>query len=56
MYWYGWLATSVLGAAATSLLSWPLLGRFSPQYWLGWLVPLVVMLVFCDLFRGFFLH
>jgi hypothetical protein len=38
------------------LLSWPLLGRFSPQYWLGWLVPLVVMLVFCDLFRGFFLH
>jgi hypothetical protein len=56
MYWYGWLATSVLGATATSLLSWPLLVRRSPQYWVGWTVPLVVMLVFCYLFRGFFLH
>jgi hypothetical protein len=56
MYWYGWLATSVLGATTLSLLSWPLMGRFSPQYWLGWMVPLVVMLMFCYLFRGFFLH
>jgi hypothetical protein len=54
MYWYGWLATSTLGATATSLLSWPLFGRWSTQYWLGWTVPLVVMAVFCYLFRGFF--
>ena len=54
MYWYGWLATSAIGATATSLLSRPLLGRWSTQYWLGWTVPLVVMVIFCYLFRGFF--
>ncbi len=54
MYWYGWLATSTLGATATSLLTWPLVRRFSPQFWLGWTVPLVVMLIFVYLFRDFF--
>ena len=54
MYWYGWLATSALGATAVSLISWPLLRRLSPQYWLGWTVPLVVMVIFCYLLRGFF--
>jgi hypothetical protein len=55
MYWYGWLATSALGATAASLLGWPLLRRWPAQYWLGWAVPLVVMVIFCYLFRGFFL-
>lgn len=56
MYWYGWLATSALGATTASLIAWPLVGRWSIQYWLGWSVPLVVMLIFCYLFRGFFLR
>ncbi|HLI98222.1 MAG TPA: hypothetical protein VKT76_00755 [Bradyrhizobium sp.] len=56
MYWYGWLATSALGATAASLLSWPLLRQRSTPYWLGWTVPLVVMVIFCYLFRGFFLR
>ena len=55
MYWYGWLATSALGATAASLLGWPLLRRWPTQYWLGWAVPLVVMVIFCYRFRGFFL-
>ena len=56
MYWYGWLATSALGATATSLLTWPLARRWSAQSWLGWVVPLLVMLVFVNLFRSFFLR
>lgn len=56
MYWYGWLATSTLGATATSLLTWPLVRRLSAQFWLGWIVPLVVMLIFIYLFRDFFLR
>ena len=56
MYWYGWLVTSAIGATATSLLSWPLMRRWSAQLWLGWLVPLVVMLIFVYLFRGFFVR
>jgi hypothetical protein len=56
MYWYGWLATSALGATATSLITWPLVRRWSAQYWLGWVVPLAIMVIFCYLFRGFFLR
>jgi hypothetical protein len=52
MYWYGWLATSALGATAISLLTWPLARRWSAQFWLGWAVPLVVMFIFIYLFRG----
>jgi len=37
MYWYGWLATSALGATAVSLLSWPLVRRWPAQLWLGWI-------------------
>ena len=55
MYWYGWLATSALGATVASLIGWPLLRHRSTQYWLGWTVPLLVIVVFCYLFRGFFL-
>ena len=56
MYWYGWLATSALGAAAVSLVSWPLLRRWPAQLWLGWTVPLVIILIFVYLFRDFFLR
>ena len=56
MYWYGWLATSAFGATTVSLLSWPMMRRRSAQLWLGWSVPLVVMLIFVYLFRGFFVR
>ncbi len=56
MYWYGWLATSTFGAAAASLLSWPVARRWPAPLWLGWLVPLAVILVFIYLFRGFFVR
>ncbi len=56
MYWYGWLATSAIGATAASLLSWPLVRRWPAPLWIGWLVPLAIMLVFVYLFRGFFVR
>jgi hypothetical protein len=56
MYWYGWLATSALGATLTSLVSWPFARRWPAQLWLGWVVPSVVILIFVYLFRDFFLR
>ena len=55
MRWYGWLATSFLGASAISLLALPLTRRWSPPLWLGWAVPLAVMVLFVYLMRSFFL-
>ena len=56
MYWYGWLVTSLLGATAVSLVSWPIARRASTQFWLGWVVPIVVGVIFLYLFRSFFMH
>jgi hypothetical protein len=56
MYWYGWLATSALGAVAASLVALPLTRRWTPPLWLGWVIPLIVMAVFVYLLRGFFLR
>jgi hypothetical protein len=56
MYWYGWLVTSTLGATSVSLLTWPLVRRWPAQFWLGWVVPLVVILLFLYFFRDFFLR
>ena len=56
MYWYGWLATSALGAIAASLVALPFARRWTPPVWLGWAIPLIVMAVFVYLLRGFFLR
>jgi ABC-type branched-subunit amino acid transport system permease subunit len=56
MYWYGWLTTSVLGATLVSLLSWPLVRNRPVQFWLGWIVPLAVIVIFVYFFRDFFLR
>ena len=56
MYWYGWLVTSVLGAGAVSLVSWPLTRRGPALLWLGWIVPIVIVVVIVYLFRGFFIR
>jgi hypothetical protein len=56
MYWYGWLTTSVLGATLMSLLSWPLVRNRPIQFWLGWTVPIAVIVIFVPFFRDFFLR
>jgi hypothetical protein len=55
MHWFGWLGTSLLGATAASLLSLALPKRMALPVWVGWGVPLAVMLAFVYLLRGFFL-
>ena len=56
MYWYGWLATSFLGASAASLAWLPLVRRWPPPLWLGWVIPLAVMASFLYFLRSFFLR
>ncbi len=54
MYWYGWLATAFLGASVVSLLSLPLVKRWTPPDWIGWGTALAVMIAFLYLLRNFF--
>jgi hypothetical protein len=56
MYWYGWLGTATLGAIAASLVSLPFVRRWAPPLWIGWVIPLTVMLIFLYLLRSFFLR
>jgi hypothetical protein len=48
--------TSTLGAAAASLIALPLLKNRPIQYWLGWIVPLLVMISVFYFFRDWFLR
>ncbi len=56
MFWYGWLATSVLGALAIAGLVARLPEKFASRISSGWswIVPLAVMLVFVYILRGYF--
>ena len=56
MYWYGWLATSVIVALVAGLLASlvPAARRLWPG--LAWLVPLGAILFFAWLLRGYFLR
>ncbi|HEY2986211.1 MAG TPA: hypothetical protein VGL11_00690 [Candidatus Binatia bacterium] len=56
MYWYGWLATSVLGALAIAGVASRLPAGWAQRVWpgLSWVVPVAVMLVFGYLLRGYF--
>jgi hypothetical protein len=56
MYWYGWLATSAVGAFAIAGTLAFLPAGWTKRIWSGWswAVPLVVMVVFGYLLRGFF--
>ena len=56
MYWYGWLVTSTLGATAASVIALPLLKNRPTPYWLGWTVPLLVILSVFYFFRDWFLR
>ena len=56
MYWFGWIGTTILAASAISVLTLPLTRRWQPPVWIGWAVPLAVMVVFVYLLRSFFLR
>lgn len=58
MYWYGWLLTAFLGAAAISLLA-----LAAPAPWLArvsrivsWAVPLAVIIVIVYILKGWFIR
>jgi hypothetical protein len=55
MYWFGWLGTSFFAATGAGMLALVLPKRLVLPAWIGWAVPLAVMLAFVYLLRGFFL-
>ena len=55
MHWFGWIFTSLIGAGIVSLAALPLVKGREPPAWIGWVIPLAVMIVFVFLFRNFFL-
>ena len=56
MHWFGWIATTVIAAVAVSAAALPLTKGREPPVWIGWAVPLAVMVLFVYLFRNFFLR
>lgn len=58
MYWYGWLITSALGAAAVAALSLALPARWVDRAsaTLVWLVPLAMIALIAYILRGYFLR
>jgi hypothetical protein len=58
MYWYGWIATSTLGAAFVALVTGALPQTWTQRVWSGftWLIPAAVMAFFVYLLKGYFLR
>ncbi len=58
MYWYGWLVTATLGAAAIAALSLMVPAAVTRRVWSGlvWLVPVLVIAAFVYILRGYFLR
>jgi hypothetical protein len=58
MYWYGWMATAGIAAALAGLVASRLpesvTRRIGPCW--SWAVPLVTMLFFCWMLKGYFLR
>jgi hypothetical protein len=56
MYWYGWIATSAIGAFMAAAVASLVPIQWAKRLWSGWswAVPLSVMLVFSYLLRGYF--
>lgn len=56
MYWYGWLATSALGAVVIAAIAAYLPIHATNRVWgsLAWAVPLATMFAFAYILRGFF--
>jgi hypothetical protein len=58
MYWYGWLLTSFLGAAAIAALALvaPPATTARVARWVSWALPLGIILVIVYILRGWFLR
>jgi hypothetical protein len=54
MHWYGAMATGLIAALLASAAALPFVQKRQPPLWLGWLVPLVCMVVWMWLLRSFF--
>jgi hypothetical protein len=56
MYWYGWIATSALGALLLSAVALPLWRQRTMRMWseFVWLVPIGGIVFFCYLLQGYF--
>ena len=57
MYWYGWIATSALGAMIVSALALAVPSSWT-RIWSGWtwVIPTAVMVFFVNLLKGYFLR
>jgi hypothetical protein len=56
MYWYGWMITALVGAVAVSAIALPLVRDREPPAWIGWAIPLAVMVSFLYFLRSFFIY
>lgn len=58
MYWYGWIATSTLGALLLSIIALMLPRQLTARVWseLVWLVPIGGIAFFFYLLQGYFLR
>jgi len=54
MYWYGWIATSALGALIVAGVG----SRLAAKLWpgLSWAVPIAVMAIIVYILKGYFLR
>lgn len=55
MHWFGWIFTSLIAAGIVSLAALPIVKGREPPAWIGWAIPLAVMVIFVYLFRSFFI-
>lgn len=58
IYWYGWIATSAIVAAATGLIASALPENLGGKLWSGfaWLIPVGAIAAIFHLLGGYFTH
>jgi MFS family permease len=58
MYWYGWIVTSAIVAAAAGLIASFLPENFGRRLWSGfaWLIPVCAIAAIIHLLGGYFTH
>ena len=58
MYWYGWIATSTIAAAAVGLIASFLAESLGRKLWSGlaWLIPVCAIAAIFHLLGGYFTH
>ncbi len=56
MHWYGSIGTAAAAAALVSLAALPFMKNRTPPHWIGWGVPLLLIITWVWLLRTFFLR